>query len=192
MSDPKPEPVELTPGDGFVECSAAFSADGRTLYYSSNHSDIDRRDLWRVPVATAAVRRQLTEGDGIETYPAVLASGDHVAVLFADARQPQSVAVLPASGGRARVITSLPSGFPLAAHVVPENVTLAAEDGIEFNSQLFLPPDLRPGERRPALIFIHGGSRRQMLLGYHHLHFYHMAYAMNQYWASQGYIVMSV
>jgi len=55
-----------------------------------------------------------------------------------------------------------------------------------------LPPDLRPGERRPALIFIHGGSRRQMLLGYHHRHFYHMAYAMNQYWASQGYVVMSV
>jgi dipeptidyl aminopeptidase/acylaminoacyl peptidase len=75
---------------------------------------------------------------------------------------------------------------------VTQNVTLAAEDGIEFNNQLFLPADLREGERRPALIFIHGGSRRQMLLGYHHRHFYHMAYAMNQYWASQGYIVMSV
>jgi dipeptidyl aminopeptidase/acylaminoacyl peptidase len=31
-----------------------------------------------------------------------------------------------------------------------------------------------------------------MLLGYHHRHFYHMAYAMNQYWASQGYVVLSV
>ena len=31
-----------------------------------------------------------------------------------------------------------------------------------------------------------------MLLGYHHRHFYHMAYAMNQYWANQGYVVMSV
>lgn len=190
VDDPKPEPVELTPGDGFV-MQRAFSADGRTLYYSSNHSDIDRRDLWRVPVAGGR-QQKLTDGDGIETYPVVLASGDEVALLYADARQPQSVAVVPASGGRARVITTLPPGFPLSAHVVPENVTLTAEDGVEFNSQLFLPPDLRPGERRPALIFIHGGSRRQMLLGYHHRHFYHMAYAMNQYWASQGYIVMSV
>ena len=106
--------------------------------------------------------------------------------LYADARRPQSVAVLPAAGGEARVITSLPPEYPLDAHVVPENVTLTAEDGIEFNNQLFLPPDMRPGERRAALIFIHGGSRRQMLLGYHHRHFYHMAYAMNQFWANQG------
>jgi dipeptidyl-peptidase-4 len=190
VQDPKPEPVALTPGDGFV-MQHAFSADGHTLYYSSNHSDIDRRDVWRVPVAGGRAQR-LTDGDGIETYPVALASGRDLALLYADARQPQSVAVVSVSGGSARVITRLPAGFPRAQHVVPENVTLTAEDGIRFNSQLFLPPDLKPGERRPALIFIHGGSRRQMLLGYHHLHFYHMAYAMNQYWASQGYIVMSV
>ncbi len=187
---PAEEPVELTPGEGFV-MQVAFSADGRHLYYSANHSDIDRRDLWRVPVAGGRPE-QLTEGDGIETYPAVLASGDEVAVLYADTRRPQSVAVVPSRGGAARVVTALPGEFPLGAQVVTENVTLAAEDGLEFNNQLFLPPDLRPGERRPALIFIHGGSRRQMLLGYHHRHFYHMAYAMNQYWASQGYVVLSV
>lgn len=190
VNDPKPEPVELTPGDGFV-MQTAFSADGRTLFYSSNHSGIDRRDLWRVPVAGGRAQR-LTEGDGIETYPVAVASGSQVALLYADARRPQSVAVLPASGGQARAITGLPAAFPMSAHVVPTNVTLTAEDGIEFNNQLFLPPGMRPGERRPALIFIHGGSRRQMLLGYHHRHFYHMAYAMNQYWASRGYIVLSV
>ena len=90
------------------------------------------------------------------------------------------------------MITALPHRYPLDGHVVTTNVTIRAEDGLEFNNQLFLPPDLRPGEKRRALIFIHGGSRRQMLLGYHHRHFYHMAYAMNQYWASRGYIVMSV
>lgn len=190
VENPTSDPVELTPGDGFV-MQTAFSVDGRWLFYSSNHSDIDRRDLWRVPVA-GGEPEMLTEGDGIETYPAVLSSGNQVAVLYADGRRPQSVAVVPARGGEASVITGLPDEFPLDAHVVPENVTLTAEDGLEFNNQLFLPPDMRPGERRPALIFIHGGSRRQMLLGYHHRHFYHMAYAMNQYWASQGYIVLSV
>ncbi|MEJ2203967.1 MAG: prolyl oligopeptidase family serine peptidase [Gemmatimonadota bacterium] len=190
IDDPEPEPVELTPGDGFV-MQVAFSKNGRTLFYSSNHSDIDRRDLWRVSVS-GDDRKQLTEGDAIETHPVALASGERLATLYADARQPQSVAVLPADGGDARVITSLPEAYPRSAHVVPRNVTITAEDSIEFHNQLFLPPDLRPGERRPALIFIHGGSRRQMLLGYHHMHFYHMAYAMNQYWANQGYVVMSV
>lgn len=187
---PPARPVELTPGEGFVE-HVSFSADGRFLYYASNAGDLDRRDLWRVPVAGGEAVR-LTRGAGIETYPAVLASGDVVAVLYADARRPQSVALVPATGGEARVITPLPAAFPLRAQVEPSNVTLTASDGVTFNNQLFLPPGLRPGERRPALVFVHGGPRRQMLLGYHYMHFYHMAYAMHQYFAAQGYVVLSV
>ena len=34
---------------------------------------------------------------------------------------------------------------------VPTNVTLKADDGQEFHNQLFLPKDIKPGERRPAL-----------------------------------------
>ena len=183
-------PVELTRGDGIAE-HISLSADGRTLFYATNAGDIDRRHLWRVPTAGGHAE-QLTHGDGIDTYPAVLASGRHVAVLSASARQPLTVAVVPATGGEARMIRELPSRYPLDQHVVPEAVTLEAEDGYEFYNQLFPPPDLRPGERRPALIFIHGGSRRQMLLGYHYMHFYHMAYAMNQYFANKGYVVLSV
>jgi dipeptidyl aminopeptidase/acylaminoacyl peptidase len=41
-------------------------------------------------------------------------------------------------------------------------------------------------------VFFHGGSRRQMLLGFHYMDFYHNAYAINQYLASRGYIVLSV
>ncbi|MEX0892016.1 MAG: prolyl oligopeptidase family serine peptidase [Gemmatimonadota bacterium] len=190
VRDPQPTPVHLTPGEGFVE-QVDFSEDGRWLYYAANMGDIDRRDLWRVPVA-GGTPENLTNGAGIETWPAVLPSGETVAVLYADARQPQTVAVLPADGGQARTIRALPAEFPYDQHVVPENVIITAEDGLETNNQLFLPPDLQPGERRPAVIFIHGGSRRQMLLGYHYRHFYHMAYAYNQYLANRGYVVLSV
>jgi dipeptidyl aminopeptidase/acylaminoacyl peptidase len=84
------------------------------------------------------------------------------------------------------------TGLPLNAMVVPTNVTLKAPDGVEFHNQLFLPKDLKPGERRPALIFVHGGPRRQMLLGWHYLSFYHVFYGTNQWLANQGYIVLSV
>ena len=40
--------------------------------------------------------------------------------------------------------------------------------------------------RLPALIFIHGGSVRQMILGFHYMNYYHNAYAENEYLASQG------
>jgi dipeptidyl aminopeptidase/acylaminoacyl peptidase len=184
-------PVELTPGEGIAE-HIGLSSDGRFLYYSTNVGDIHRRHIWKVP--TSGGRSvQLTNGDGVETYPAVLASGDRVAILSAGAAQPQSVALIPATGGTPRVIApEIPAGFPIDDQVVPENVTLTAPDGLEFWNQLFLPSDLRPGEKRPAVIFIHGGSRRQMLLGYHYMHFYHMAYALNQYFANKGYVVLSV
>ena len=71
-------------------------------------------------------------------------------------------------------------------------MTTKAADGIEVYNQLFLPKDLKPGEKRPAIIFVHGGPARQMLLGYHYMHFYHWAYGINQWLASKGYVVMSV
>src|SRR6202044_2240380 len=68
----------------------------------------------------------------------------------------------------------------------------SAADGLEIHGQLFMPLGIAPGERRPALIFFHGGSQRQMLLGWHYMEYYSNAYAMNQYLASLGYIVLSV
>jgi dipeptidyl aminopeptidase/acylaminoacyl peptidase len=190
LEDPEDEPEELTPDDSFVEYTSV-SGDGRWLYFAANTNDVDRRDLFRVRVS-GGKPEQLTKGDGIETIPAALASGRRVAVLYADAKRPLSVALVDADGGNASVITSLPPEFPLAQHVAPSNVVLTAADSFRTNNQLFLPPDLRPRQKRPALIFIHGGPQRQMLLGYHYRHFYHMAYAMNQYFANRGYIVLSV
>lgn len=61
-----------------------------------------------------------------------------------------------------------------------------------IHGQLFLPSNLRSGERRPAVIFFHGGSRRQMLLGWHYNYYYRNAYAFNQFLSNQGYVVLSV
>jgi len=184
-------PFDLTPGDGEAEFTG-LSADGKILYYTSNAGDIDRRHLWATPTAggTAA---QLTKGEGIETEAAPLASGKRIAVFFSDAKRPRAVALVPAAGGEAKIISQkLSSAFPLEAQVVPESVILKAADGIEFHNQVFVPKDIKPGEKRPAILFTHGGPGRQMLLGYHYMFFYHMAYAINQYWANKGYVVISV
>ena len=185
------KPIELTPGAGQVE-TLGFSADGSTLYYANNVGDIDRRHLWKVPTAGGEAV-QITHGDKIEMYPAPLASGKQVAVLTSGATLPFSVGVLPASGGTPRVIYPvLTKEFPADAQVAPTAVVLKADDGIEFHNQLFLPKDLKPNERRPAIVFVHGGPIRQMLLGYHYMDFYAMAYSVNEWLASQGYVVMSV
>lgn len=188
------QPIVLTTTDGMIEdaTSATLSKDGRTLYYSTNAQDIERRHIWAVPVA-GGTPRQVTTGKSIETSPQPLASGRELATLYFGARTPASVAVAPTAGGSARpIFPTLGPEFPTAAHVEPEVVIVKSPDGMEIHNQLFLPADLKPGQRRPALVFVHGGPVRQMLPGYHYMQFYHWAYGYNQYLASQGYVVLSV
>jgi dipeptidyl aminopeptidase/acylaminoacyl peptidase len=184
-------PIDLTPGEGEAE-SVGFSADGKYLYYSTNVNDIDRRHLWKTPTAGGNAV-ELTTGEGIETHPAVLANEEKVAVLYAGSKQPMSVALVPSIGGNASIISpALPREFPGEELVVPQQVILTAKDGLKFHCQLFVPKDIRPGERQPAIVFTHGGPGRQMLLGYHYDYFYNMAYGMNEYFANKGYVVISV
>jgi dipeptidyl aminopeptidase/acylaminoacyl peptidase len=188
------KPVLLTTTNGLIEdaTSAAVSADGKTLYYCTNANDIERRHIWAVPTAGGTPQR-ISTGDGIETYPQPLPSGKQVAVLYFDASTPASVGLVPVEGGKARVIfPTLGADFPKAEHVTPEIVIVKSPDGVEAHNQLFLPRDLKPGERRPAIVFVHGGPPRQMMPGYHYMEFYHWAYAVNQWLANQGYVVLSV
>ena len=188
------QPVMLTTTNGMIEnaTSAALSKDGRTLYYCTNAEDIERRHIWAVPVSGGTPRR-VTTGNGVETHPQPLASGKQLAVLYYDARTPAAVALAPADGGAARPFyPTLGKEFPTDAHVTPEVVLVKSPDGLEIHNQLFLPKDLKPGERRPAIVFVHGGPVRQMLPAYHYMHFYSWAYGYNQYLASQGYVVLSV
>lgn len=195
LTHASPTPTMLTTTNGLIEdaTSATLSADGKTLYYSTNANDIEKRHIWAVPVAGGSAPTQVSTDDGIETSPQPLASGKQVAVLYFNAAQPASVGLVPASAGNTKVIfPTLPKDFPVAAHVKPEIVITKAPDGLEIHNQLFLPKDLKPGERRPAIVFVHGGPMRQMLPGYHYMQFYHWAYAINQWLADQGYVVLSI
>ena len=196
ISTPGSRPTLLTTTDGLIEgqTDVALSPDGRTLYYCTNAKDIERRHIWAVPVA-GGTPRQVTTGNGIETYPVPLASGKALATLSAGWKLPQSIGLWPvdSSTAAANIVFPALKGWAAAdLHVEPELVITKAADGLEIHNQLFLPKDIRPGERRAAIVFVHGGPVRQMLLGYHYMHFYHWAYGINQWLASQGVVVLSV
>jgi dipeptidyl aminopeptidase/acylaminoacyl peptidase len=187
------EAVLLTPG-AFEVDDVTYARDGRTAVVSSNQDDIDRRHLWRVATSGSAAPVALTPGRGLEWNPALLADGTSVAFVRADARRPGQPAVL-VSGGAPRDLApgAIPAAFPAAALVEPEAVTFAAADGLRIPGQIFRPTaPAAAGQKRPALIFFHGGSRRQMLLGWNYRSYYHNAYAFNQLMAARGYVVLSV
>ncbi len=203
IMDKSARPVLLTPTDGLIEdqTSIAISADGKTFYYCTNAKDIERRHIWAVPVS-GGTPVQVTSGEGVETYPAPLASGKYLATLSADWRRPQSVGIWPMDAGAgppmaARapqkfVFPASLAGFPMDLHVKPEVVHTKAADGLQISNQLFLPKNIKPGDRRPAIVFVHGGPVRQMLPAYHYMHYYHWAYGINQWLANQGYVVLSI
>jgi dipeptidyl aminopeptidase/acylaminoacyl peptidase len=185
------EAVDLMPWNGIVE-HVGVSSDGQWLFYDSNLGDIDRRHLWKVPTG-GGEPVSLTGGDGIETTPAPLSSGDNVALFSATATQPQSVAVVSAEGGSPRVVApQLPFDFPNYDLVVPAQVILESDDGLEIHCQLFLPVGAQAGDGRAAVLFMHGGPRRQMLLGWHYKQYYTNTYAFHQYLANRGFVVLSV
>ncbi|HUU37884.1 MAG TPA: prolyl oligopeptidase family serine peptidase [Candidatus Desulfaltia sp.] len=186
------EPLDLTPGEAEVE-HFHLSPDGATLFFSSNLADIHGRHIWKVPTAGGKAV-QLTKGATIGCYPVVLASGKDVAFMHATAKHPMSIALVPAKGGDTRVIAPrrLPEKFPLDDLVVPELVVVKAPDGLEIPCQLFLPKGAKPGDRRPGIVYTHGGPMRQMLLGWHYMEFYSEAYGINQYFAGSGYVVISI
>ena len=103
---------------------------------------------------------------------------------------PARAAVLEASGPRDLAPQTVPADFPAAKLVVPQQVIFSAADGMRIHGQLFLPDDGKA--KHPAVVFFHGGSRRQMLLGWNPMGYYSNAYAMNQYLASRGYVVLSI
>lgn len=184
--------VSLTPGDFEVE-NVAVSPDGKTIFFNSNKDDIDRRHIWAVPASGGKIQ-QITSGKGIEWSPVLSSSGKFLIYICSTAFQPASPAVLEISSNRKWLIAShlIPKDFPMNELVEPHQVIYKAPDGLEIHAQLFLPKNIKKGDRLPAVIYLHGGPIRQMLLGWHYSSYYHNCYAFNQFLASRGYIVLSV
>ena len=107
-----------------------------------------------------------------------------------------AVYLIDADGGnKSQLSSSLGPAFSNAEHVISVSVSFpsAASDGATIYGQIFKSDD--PAFEtidRPAIIFLHGGPIRQMLLGWHPVSYYDRLYALNQYLASKGYIVLSV
>jgi len=180
-------PQLRTPGDFDVE-DVTLSADKRSVLYSSNQNDVDRRHIWRVNAA-GGEPQALTSGETIEWSPVETSDGKTVLCLGSTATSPAMPYRITSSGRELIAKNAIPAEFPQAQLVTPRQVAFKSQDGREIHGQLFAPKNKQRG---PALIFTHGGPIRQMLLGFHYMQYYHNAYAQNQYLASRGYTVLSV
>ena len=169
---------ELTGGEFEVE-TFMLDHDGQSLLFVGNVAEPDRHRLWRVARGKAPER--VTRSLGIESYPAI--GGRAVALIATDEDSPAYVALAEGSDNVLRPEQSL------AGAVKPISVTFRADDGGMVYAQLYQG---RGAGQRPALVYLHGGPRRQMLTGFHPSSYYSKAYILNQHFAALGYTVLSV
>lgn len=190
-------PILLTPGDFMVE-HVKLSPDKKSLIFSANTGsdtlDLHRRHIGRVAVDKPGVEL-LTDGEGMETYPVITGDGKALIMLKATVQQPLLPAIKMLDQGAAsdtKLLGELllPADFPSRQLVSPKAVTFEAEDGMLVHAQLYEPVDAAAD--KPAIVYIHGGPQRQMLLGWHYMDYYAYNYALNQYLVSQGFAVLSV
>jgi dipeptidyl aminopeptidase/acylaminoacyl peptidase len=188
------EPLLLTPGNYLAEF-IRLSPDRRFLIVSGNAGDkpedIDRRHLILVPVGRADPKI-LTSGEGLEWDPVFTGDGKTIAFVSATPQRPPLPAVISIDGKNKRLLAEdrIPKDFPADKLVTPKQVVLNAPDGVKVHCQLFESAAFKG--KKPAVIYVHGGPPRQMLLGWHYSDYYSNMYALNQYLASKGYVVLSV
>jgi dipeptidyl aminopeptidase/acylaminoacyl peptidase len=153
--------------------------------------DIERRHAAIVSVDKADMKL-ISQGSGLEWTPVLTNDGTAAAFLSATPQRSPLPAVQSLNGGTLQLIGTelIPASFPQNKLITPKQVLFKAADGVLVHAQLFMPENT--SGKHPAIVYVHGGPPRQMLLGWNYSDYYANAYASNQYLASQGFVVLSV
>jgi dipeptidyl aminopeptidase/acylaminoacyl peptidase len=186
----------LTPGNFMCE-HITLSSDKKYLTFSANAGndklDIERRHAVKVSVDKVDMQ-VLTPGDGLEWTPVLTNNGTMVACISATASQSPLPAILTLGDDKKKLQLLgeelVPASFPKDKLITPKQVIFKSSDGLMVHADLFLPA--AGSSKKPAIVYVHGGPPRQMLLGWNYSDYYSNAYASNQYLASLGFVVLSV
>ena len=175
---------QLTYGDGIVE-QYQINKDENYILFTTNINDIHRRHIGKIDLDLKK-SVMLTSGEGSEFSPLFTKRG--LVFLKTTAQHTSRPAIF--SKGKTHLIGDRTKIFKNQR--IPDVIKLTATDGNKFMATILYPDDYDKRKKYPASIFLHGGSRRQMLQSYHYSGYYSNAFALQQYFASQGYIAMMI
>ncbi len=184
----------LTPGEFMAEY-ISMSPDGKHLLFCGNTGpdiyDIDRRHIVMVSVDKADMK-VMTPGEGNEWTPFMTGDRKNIVYISAGPQRPPLVEVMDITSGHRQMLGAylIPNDYPESKLVKPYQAIFKAADGTSIHGTVFNNKYIKG--KKPAVIFVHGGPPRQMLLGWHYSSYYSNAYAVNQYLASKGFVVLSV
>jgi len=185
--------TQLTKGSFSVD-QISFSSDGKQIAFSANNGsdtqDIDRKHIGVVTI-TGGKTNMISSGEGIESAPSFINNNKEIVAISGSAKQPGMPVIYTLEGKKLDLpVDELTGKFNFNQLVVPKQVLFKSDDGLLLHGQLFKPEHFKG--KLPALLYVHGGPRRQMYLGWHFMDYYFNDYAFTQYLVNQGFIVLSI
>jgi Tol biopolymer transport system component/dienelactone hydrolase len=176
-------------GDGY----AAWSPDSRQIAYA--HSEAGNqmeRFISIVSVETGKIEPIVTS-HGVNRAPAFSPDGSFLVYERSAVEHPLEIYSVSAKAGAspARLTNSLPPGLLPEDLIAPVAVHYPSRaDRKPVPATLMVDKHLDKSKKHPAIIWIHGSGADQNYLAWHP-GFYRMYYAMDQYLAQQGYVVLT-
>jgi dipeptidyl aminopeptidase/acylaminoacyl peptidase len=157
------EPARLA-GGAFVISEPQPSHDGSVIYYRANPEHPGRYEIYRVDVATGESSK-ITALGGVSSAK-LSGDGERLLIEHSTTTRPPELYVQDAVPGATarRVTETVSSEFEAVDWTVPEIVAIPSSR-VErpIYSRLYLPPPqaAAPGDKRPAVLFVHGAGYLQ-------------------------------
>lgn len=161
------------------QAGARWSPDGQSILYTANHNGTV--DLRVAAASGGAPRAVFAPAIGVVRSAEWSPDGKRISFVFGTPTTSADLYVVAREGGAPRQLTfSTPQGIPAGSLVQPEKIAFQS-DSFTISGYLYKPATIRPGERFPAILFIHGGPTGQFSDTYE---------TQVQYLVRQGYVVL--
>ena len=183
------KPKALTSGN-WEASSPQLSADGSSFYFLCNQHWPGRYEICQVGANGGEVK-QLTSLHGVEDF-SVSPDGSQLLVRYSGAYLPPQLAVVPASGGDAKVLTDTRTAeFKAMQWVQPQYVEVpSSHGGGKIWGKYYGPANPEPGKQYPVVMFVHGAGYLQDVSERYTPYFREQMF--NNLLVQQGYIVLDL
>lgn len=140
------------------QSDAKWSPDGSSVVFASLHNGT--QDLRIAPVNGGSARIVVPVARGVAGSPEWSPDGSKIAFTLATPTRPADLYLVAAAGGATKALTTSITPEIEKTLIAPEKVTYQS-DGFTITGYLYRPALIRPGEKLPGILYIHGGPTGQ-------------------------------
>jgi Tol biopolymer transport system component/dienelactone hydrolase len=176
-------------GDGF----ATWSPDSKRVAFAHSEPGNQQERFLSIADITTGKVQPIVTARGVNYDPVFSSDGTSLAYLRSAVEHPQEVytVAIAGPGKPVRLSNSLPSGIDPKDLTAPVAVHYPSrKDGKPVPATLMVDKNLDKTKKHPAIIWIHGSGADQNYLAWHPGS-YRMYYAISQYFAQQGYVILT-